>query len=250
MHFLARILKNWSFIGVFISIVFLWYYITFNPVGSIDRTLVLSLSLGAVVAYITHSTLQAMKIESSLEQMSDEISKGFSYRVISDRDEFLGVLRTTIRNAKSRICVTHFDSKPPIEPYRSEERAQYWRANDDVINADKVSFTRLISVDGSEKLNWIERQLEDYADCGKYNVYAVNLGSENPVVMEMLIVDETTAMFWPSTHDRDETYIWISGRPELIVALQRCFDAFQSKASCIKDGRLTNTEALNSLLTR
>lgn len=247
MNWLIKLLKNWSFIAVFISVIFLWYYITFTPNEALDRTFAISLSLGAIIAYITHSTLQATRVEASLEQMSDEISKGFDFRVVTDRNEFLRLLETTIRNAKSRILVTHFDSAPPEKPYRSKERENYWSANDEIIRRNNIEFTRIISVDNQDKMSWLSEQLADYEEFDKYNLLAIHLGTHSPVVMEMLVVDGTTAMFWPSTHDRDETYIWISGREELVGALQRCYDSISARSMVIKDGRSIRTDNINAI---
>lgn len=245
MKWMAQIFRNWSFVVVFISIVFLWYYFTFTPTNQLNSTLALTISIGAIIAYITHSTLQGIRIEQSLREINSSVRKGFDFRIVKDRDEFLKLLKDSILHAEHRICVTHFDPLPPEKPFRSEERAQYWRTNYNVIMKDSISFTRLISLDNQQKVKWVKEQCEEFKNCGKYNILAVQLGEHKPVVMDMLVVDNKMAMLWPSTHARDEVYIWITGRSEFVGAFQSCFDAMVNRAICLKDGRTIYEKNIN-----
>lgn len=242
MNWIKQIFKNWSFIVLLASIVFLWYYFTFTPEKSLNKALAFSLSVSAILAYIIHSTVQGMRIQDELENLNGSIKKGLDFKVVKSRDEFLKVLSDSIRSAKKSIYVTHFDSMPPTKPYRTTARENYWKTSSSVIKANKINFTRLISVDNQHKINWINEQTEEFKDCDKYNINSISLGATSPIVLELLVVDSEMAMIWPSTHTKDEVYLWMTGRTELVGSLQSIFESMMVNSTYIKDGNSINSE--------
>lgn len=247
MKWIKQVFKNWDFILILVSMMFLWYYFTFTPENAMNRTIALSLSVSAVLAYIIHSTLEGIRIQDKLDNINSSIKKGLDFKVVKSRDEFLKILSDSIRGAKKSIYVTHFDSMPPTKPYRSTARENYWKTNSSVIKENKVNFTRLISVDNQEKINWINEQIEEFKDCDKYNITSISLGSNSPIVLELLVVDSEMAMIWPSTHTKDEVYLWMTGRTELVGSLQSIFESMLVNATFLKDGNSINNEYILQL---